>query len=165
MPHPGGSRPRDPDVVAQNVRRASSSQYFAVATVLTGGIASTGYLYGVPPVHDSAAYGPIEASTAALSVILSLALLCTHPTEGFMRTLMSPHIGGTLLRRLLPFAIGLPILAGWLRILGQRQGWYSLDFGVAVVVGIVLLILLICLWYVAAGPTESTESGAACQRN
>ncbi len=125
------------------------SQYFAVATVLTGGIASTGYLYGVPPVHDSTAYGPIDASTAALSVILSLALLCTHPTEGFMRTLMSPHIGGTLLRRLLPFAIGLPILAGWLRILGQRQGWYSLDLGVAVVVGIVLLILLICLWYVA----------------
>jgi PAS domain S-box-containing protein len=125
------------------------SQYFAVAIVLMGGIASTGYLYRVPPIYDSTTYGPIDASTAVLSVILGLALLCMHPTEGFMRTLMSPNLGGTLLRRLLPFAIGLPILAGWLRILGQRQGWYSFDFGVAVVVGVVLLILLICLWYVA----------------
>ncbi len=125
------------------------SQYFAVATVLMGGIVGTGYLYRVPPMYDSTTYGSIDASTAVLSVILGLALLCAHPTEGLMRMLMSPDIGGTLLRRLLPFAIGLPILAGWLRILGQRQGWYSFDFGVAVVVGVVLLILLTCLWYVA----------------
>jgi len=124
-------------------------QYFAMATVLMGGIATTGYLYQVPPMYDSTTSGPIDSSTAALSVVLGLALLCTHPTEGLMRTLMSPNIGGTLLRRLLPFAIGLPILAGWLRILGQRQGWYSFDFGVAVVVGVVLLILLTCLWYMA----------------
>lgn len=125
------------------------SQYFAMATVVMGGIATTGYLYHVPPMYDSPTYGSIDTSTAVLSVFLGLALLCTHPTEGIMRTLMSPDIGGTLLRRLLPFAIGLPILAGWLRILGQRQGWYSFDFGVAVVVGVVLLILLTCLWYLA----------------
>ena len=125
------------------------SQYFAVATLLMGGVAVTGYFYRVPPMYDSTAYGPIDPSTAVLSVILGLALLCAHPTDGFMRTLMSPDIGGTLLRRLLPFAIGLPILAGWLRILGQRQGWYSFDFGVAVAVGTVLLILLVCLWYLA----------------
>lgn len=124
-------------------------QYFAVATVIMGGIVGTGYLYRVPPMYDSTTYGSIDASTAVLSVLLGLALLCTHPTEGLMRMLMSPDIGGTLLRRLLPFAIGLPILAGWLRILGQRQGWYSFDFGVAVVIGVVLLILLTCLWHVA----------------
>mgnify|MGYP001399893669 CR=1 FL=1 len=127
----------------------SLSQYFAVATLLMGGIATTSYLYRVPPMYDSTAYGPIDTSTALLAVILGLALLCAHPTEGLMKTLMSPDIGGTLLRRLLPFAIGLPILAGWLRILGQRQEWYSFNFGVAVVVGVVLLILLTCLWYLA----------------
>jgi PAS domain S-box-containing protein len=125
------------------------SQYFAVATVMMGGIVGIGYLYRVSPIYDSTTYGSIDGSTAVLSVIAGLALLCTHPTEGLMRMLMSPDIGGTLLRRLLPFAIGLPILAGWLRILGQRQGWYSFDFGVAVVVGVMLLILLTCLWYVA----------------
>ncbi len=125
------------------------SQYFAVATLLMGGIATTGYLYRVPPMYDSTTYGPIDISTALLATIMGLSLLCTHPTEGLMRTLMSPDIGGALLRRLLPFAIGLPILAGWLRILGQRQEWYSFDFGVAVVVGVVLLILLSCLWYLA----------------
>ncbi len=126
------------------------SQYFAVATLLMGGIATTGYLYRVPPMYDSTTYGPIDISTALLATIMGLSLLCTHPTEGLMRMLTSPDIGGALLRRLLPFAIGLPILAGWLRILGQRQEWYSFDFGVAVVVGVVLLILLSCLWYLTS---------------
>jgi signal transduction histidine kinase len=127
------------------------SQYFAVAPLLMGGIATTGYLYRVPLMYeyDSTTYGLIDTSTALLAVILGLALLCAHPTEGLMKTLMSPDIGGTLLRRLLPFAIGLPILVGWLQILGQRQEWYGFDFGVAIVVGGVLLILLTCLWYVA----------------
>ena len=124
-------------------------QYFAGALLLIGGVAMTGYLYRVPPLYESSTYGPIDAPTAVLSFLLGLALLCTHPTEGLMRTLLSPNIGGALLRRLLPFAIGLPILAGWLRILGQRQGWYSFDFGVAVSIGVVLAILLACLWYVA----------------
>lgn len=124
-------------------------QYFTGAVLLMGGVAITGYLYRVPPLYDSSTYGPIDVPTAILSVLLSLALLCLHPTEGLMRTLLSPNIGGAILRRLLPFAIGLPILGGWLRILGQRQGWYSFDFGVAVAIGVVLAILLTCLWYVA----------------
>jgi len=124
-------------------------QYFAGAILFMGGVAITGYLYRIPPLHDSSAYGPIDAPTAVLSVILGVALFCSHPTEGLMRTLLSPDIGGALLRRLLPFAIGLPILSGWLWILGQRQEWYSFDFGVAVGVGVVLLILLTCLWYLA----------------
>ena len=125
------------------------SQYFTGAILLMGGVAITGYLYRVPPLYDSSTYGPIDASTAALSLLLGLVLLCIYPTEGLMRTLLSPNIGGAILRRLLPFAIGLPILGGWLRILGQRQGWYSFDFGVAVAIGVVLAVLLACLWYVA----------------
>lgn len=125
------------------------SQYFTGAILLMGGVAITGYLYRVPPLYDSSTYGPIDAPTAALSLLLGLALLCIYPTEGLMRTLLSPNIGGAILRRLLPFAIGLPILGGWLRILGQRQGWYSFDFGVAVAIGVVLAVLLACLWYVA----------------
>lgn len=124
-------------------------QYFAGAILLMGGVAITGYLYRVPPLYDSSTYGPIDAPTAALSLLLGLVLLCIYPTEGPMRILLSPNIGGAILRRLLPFAIGLPILGGYLRILGQRQGWYSFDFGVAVAIGVVLAILLACLWYVA----------------
>ena len=34
-----------------------------------------------------------------------------------------------MLRRMLPFAIGLPILAGWIRITAQRSGYYDFNFG------------------------------------
>lgn len=139
-------------IVTLPVRTSSGHplfQYFAGGMVLMGGVAIIGYLYRVPPLYDSGTYGPIDAPTATLALLTGLALLCTHPTEGLMRRLLSPDIGGAVLRRLLPFAIGLPILGGWLRILGQRQGWYTFDFGVAVAIGIVLAILLACLWHVA----------------
>ena len=34
-------------------------------------------------------------------------------------------------RRLLPAAIGVPFLIGWLRLIGQRAGLYGVEFGVA----------------------------------
>ena len=125
------------------------TQYLAGTLILMGAIPGTGYLYDIPLLYDSPRYGPIDASSAILCVVLGIGLLALHPTEGFMRTLMSPAIGSALLRRLVPIVVGLPILAGWLRILAQRQNWYSFDFGVAVVIGLVLLILLASLWYLA----------------
>lgn len=125
------------------------TQYLAGTLILMGAIAGTGYLYGISLLYDSPRYGAIDASSAILCIVLGIGLLALYPTEGFMRTLMSPGIGSALLRRFMPIVIGLPILAGWLRILAQRQNWYPFDFGVAVVIGLVLLILLASLWYLA----------------
>jgi PAS domain S-box-containing protein len=49
----------------------------------------------------------------------------------------------------LPFAIALPILAGWIRIAAQRSGHYDFSFGVALAVAVVMLIMLAFLWYLA----------------
>ena len=54
-----------------------------------------------------------------------------------------------MLRRLLPFAFGLPILAGWIRITAQRFGHSGFNFGVALAVTAVTLIVLAVLWTVA----------------
>lgn len=134
------------------------SQYLAGALVLIGTAVGIGYLYGYSLFFTSRLYGPIDASSAILCILLGLALLCVHPTDGFMQTLTSPEIGSALLRRLVPVTIGLPILIGWLGILGQRQNWYGLDFGVALVVGAVMLILLTALWYVAAWASQINQT-------
>ncbi len=125
------------------------AQYCALSAVFFGGITATGYLYDVRALYAVGPYGAVGLFSALLSIIVGVALLCVHPAAGFMRTLTSPDLGGALLRRLLPFAIGLPLLGGWLRILGERQGWYRFSFGVAASIGLVLLLLLACLWYVA----------------
>lgn len=134
------------------VRTASGyrpSQYFAGILLLLGTVPGIGHLYDFSSLLESTQHLPIDGSTSIMCVFLGLALLCIHPTEGFMRPFMASDIGGALLRRLVPVVIGLPLVAGWLCILAQRQSWYPFDFGIMVVIAVVLLILLICLWYLA----------------
>ena len=73
-----------------------------------------------------------------------------------MATLACEDLGGLMLRRVLPFAIGLPILAGWIRITAQRSGHYGFNFGVALAVATVILIMLAVLW-VLAGTLNRTD--------
>lgn len=125
------------------------SQYFSGILLLVGAVAGTGYLYDISFLYESPRYGSVDVSTAILCIVLGLALLSTHPSEGFMGALLSPAIGGVLLRRLVPVTIGLPIIIGWLRILTQGQDWYPFDFTLGLVVSMLLLILLFSFWYVA----------------
>lgn len=143
------------------IRTASGhrpSQYFAGALLLVGAITGMGFLYGISVLFDSPRYDPIDASSAIICVLMGLALLSLHPTEGFMRMLTSSELGSALLRRLAPVAIGLPIVIGWLGILGQRQHWYELDLGVALVMGAVMLILLAGLWYLADWASQVSQT-------
>jgi PAS domain S-box-containing protein len=46
-----------------------------------------------------------------------------------------------LARRLIPTAALLPVLLGWLRLIGERNGWYGREFGVALSTMATVLIL------------------------
>ena len=67
-----------------------------------------------------------------------------------------------MLRRLLPFAFGLPTLAGWIRITAQRSGHYRFNFGVAVAVATVILIVLSVLWVLAGTLNRTTSKKSIC---
>jgi diguanylate cyclase (GGDEF)-like protein len=51
------------------------------------------------------------------------------------------------MRRLLPAVIGLPILIGWLRLEGQRRGFYDTELGVALTVAAHILIMTALVWW------------------
>jgi len=46
-----------------------------------------------------------------------------------MRSISSATLGGTIARRMLPWAILVPSIIGWFRLYGQRQGLYNTEFG------------------------------------
>ena len=55
--------------------------------------------------------------------------------------------GGFLIRRLLPAAIIVPIVLGWLRLEGQRAGLYGTGIGVLLTTTAnVLIISALILW-------------------
>ncbi|MBA2485473.1 MAG: PAS domain S-box protein [Nitrospira sp.] len=136
--------------------RHDPAQYSALIGGTIGGVAVVGYLYGVQSLYQVGAFPSISASTACLLAAIGWGILCARPGQGFMATLASEDLGGLMLRRILPFAIGLPILAGWIRITAQRSGLYGFNFGVALAVAAVLLIMLAVLW-VLAGTLNRTD--------
>ncbi|ULA58673.1 MAG: conserved membrane protein of unknown function [Nitrospira sp.] len=140
---------------SQHNGREDASHYLALLGGTVGAIALVGYLYGVQTLYKVGTSNTISIFSAALLLTLGLGILSARPNRGFMATLTSDDLGAVMLRRVLPFAIALPILAGWIRIAAQRSGRYDFNFGVALAVSAVMLIILAFLWYLAGNLNRS----------
>ncbi len=132
-----------------------ASHYLALLGGTIGAIALVGYLYGVHTLYKVGTSNTVSIFSAALLLALGLGILSSRPTRGFMATFTSDDLGAVMLRRVLPFAIALPILAGWIRIAAQRSGRYDFNFGVALAVSAVMLIMLAFLWSLAGHLSRS----------
>lgn len=105
-----------------------------------------GRLYGVPTLSRLVGGTVVMALHTALTfLVVCVGILAARPSHGLMKTVTSDGPGGLLLRRLLPGALGVVVLAGWLRLLGEQSGLYAAEFGVALfaIFTVVLLTVLI----------------------
>lgn len=98
-------------------------------------------LYGVPTAI------PMALNTATVFHLLALALLASRPERGLAGLILGSSAGGALARRLVPAAVAVPALIGWLRHAGQQHGFYDGELGVALMVaGTIVSLLLLTLW-------------------
>ena len=123
-----------------------TAELLGLAAALIGFVALLGYLYSVPAFYYTSAYASMGVHTALLFVGFGTALLLRRPDSALMSMLGSPHSGGILFRRMLPLAILLPIGIGWLRLSGERAGWYGTEVGVALMVATTALLFGALLW-------------------
>ena len=78
---------------------------------------------------DARVFGPASPVTAASFLLLGAGILTVEPRRGVLAVVTADGAGGAVARRLLPAAVGVPVVAGWLRLEGQRAGWYGTEFG------------------------------------
>ncbi len=127
-------------------RGARPAQHLTLTAALVSLLALTGHLYGVARFQDLAFAIPMAQSTALMFIVLCMGLFAARPDRGLMAAITSDHAGGTLLRRLLPVVIGVPIVIGWLRLLGQRAGLYDMEFGVSLSVLSSVILIGVLVW-------------------
>src|SRR5581483_7840832 len=128
-------------------------------TILAGSIASLaliGYLYDVKSLYSVKPYSSMAVHTALSFILLSLGIFCARPQRGLLRIVIADTVGGEVLRRLLPVAIGMPILLGWLSLWGQRLGYYDTTFGLVWMVVLTTVLLCIVIWW-NAGQLERLD--------
>ena len=111
--------------------RKLAAQGLAILGLVVAATAVIGYLYGVGSLYSVTVYSSMALNTAVLGVLLNLALLTAQPGVGFMEVVTSDHLGGVMARRMLPLSVALPIAIGWARLMGQRAGYYTTEFGLA----------------------------------
>ena len=82
--------------------------------------------------------------------VLALSALFAKPATGFMKTISSANLGGSVSRRLLPAALIIPIFLGWMRLQGQLLGLYDTLFGLAVYALLSIIFFGGMIWASAA---------------
>ena len=105
-----------------------------------------GYVYGVGALYGVALYIPMALPTAAAFLLLSIGALCARPDRGLATVITSDDPGGVLARRLLPAALLIPVLLGWLRLVGEHMGLFTTELGLAIVVVLSILLFTLLIW-------------------
>jgi PAS domain S-box-containing protein len=138
-------------------RRITSAQGLAIAVCLIGLLGSIGFLYGAQQLYVIARVTGIAWPTAVSLLLLGLGLVCVRPDEGVMRVVTADDAGGRIMRWLLLPIVGVPLLIGYLRLVGERLGVYDAAMGTALVM-LVFIIVFLFVVYHGAGDLSRREA-------
>ena len=112
-------------------RGAGLSEYPTTMALIIAGAAVIGHFYGVSSLFRIGIYASMALHTALTFILLGLGILSAQPAYGIINILTNDSLASLLARRLLPAAIGIPIVVGWLVLMGERIGYFDNAFGLA----------------------------------
>jgi PAS domain S-box-containing protein len=110
------------------------SQVLAMAVLLVGYVAATGYVLGVTAFYGIPGYGTMAIHTAIGFVALSVGILAERPHVGVAAIVAQKNHAGAAIRWLLPLIVVFPLAVAWVRLKGQQAGFYGTEFGLSLMV-------------------------------
>jgi signal transduction histidine kinase len=132
-------------------RDIARAQIIAASACLLAIIPSIRYLYGAEPLYSFARVSGIAWHTALALLMLGIGVLFARPNAGPVATFLGEGAGGLLARRMVLPAVALPLLFGYLQMLGQRQGFYDTGMGSSLFAMAIVVTMSIALWRAAVG--------------
>lgn len=136
-------------VLSPETRKPGAGQITALLAMLLSLLTLIGYVYEIEVLRGPDVFTQAALPTALISFMICLGVTFMTPNRGPVSILATDTIGGMMARRLLPVAILVPAALGWLRLVGARNGVYSVDFGVALYSLANILIFVLIIWWTA----------------
>ncbi|MEP7164649.1 MAG: PAS domain S-box protein [Ferruginibacter sp.] len=122
-------------------------QFIALLIAFIGLLSVLGYIYQVKSFYEVPLFIPMAINTALCFFLTAIAFLFAHPGKGIMKQFTSIFTGSVTAQLLVPAAIILPGVLGFLRLYGDWIGLYSKEFGVALFALSVIIVFLVLIWY------------------
>jgi signal transduction histidine kinase len=144
-------------------RRFHPATWLLAPILLSSLTAVVGYLYDVESFYQIGPYIRIAWLSAICFSLLALGILFARPNRKPIRILIVPGLGGIVARRLLLATLVIPICLGWLRLYGQRHGYFDLVMGTALLV-VALVVIFGALILSSAQRLDELETSEALRR-
>jgi PAS domain S-box-containing protein len=146
-------------------RDAMAAQILALVGLVDALLALLGYVYGAHGLYAVSHYTTMAMHTALVLVFLCLGVLFARPDRGLISVITSEYSGGQMARLILPMALTLPLLIGWLRLKGENAGLYGTGFGFALFATSNVIIFTILVWISAKSlNTRTAELARSADR-
>jgi diguanylate cyclase (GGDEF)-like protein len=125
------------------------NQFLQVVIGLTGLLILTGYCFNYHSqiAIDTATHASLY--TASGFILIALSMLCLQGGKGIMSLFISNTNGGIIARRLIPLVIIVPILLGYLRILGESVNLYDPQTGIEFYSACITTVLMIVTFFIS----------------
>ncbi len=139
-------------------------QALVLTTLLVSGLCLVGYAYDISSLFRFDPYTALAIHTAATMVVVCIGLLYARPDLEIMAPIRSQRLGGLAARTLLPAAVSVPLLLGWVKLQGEELGLYQLEFGTAVHTVSTIISFAVLVWYCARTLNHADEQRDLAQR-
>lgn len=124
----------------------------AAAGAVIALLALTGHAYRVPLLSQVAPHVIPMAEISALAFLaLTFGILAYRPERGWVAVVTGNHAGGEMARRVLPLAVGAPLLLGFFAL----QGWQTHVYGSAAGFATFAVACVVVLTVVVLGTARS----------
>lgn len=127
-------------------RGVRPAEQIAIVTIVLSMLAFIGYILDFP-IYGVSFYNQMAFYSALALMLLGCGILFARPDRGVMAVVTSDSSGGFLARRFLPASMGVPIVIGWLRLLGERAGFYNVELGRLFIVLATIIAFSAITWW------------------
>ena len=121
-------------------------QWIALGAAIIAVFALVGYAFGASELYSIASSVRLALTTAAGVLAVAVGLFLSRPEHGPASVVTARDVGGLAVRRLLPLVVLLPLAVGWLRLEGERAGYYGTALGSALASVAMMLVLGVAIW-------------------
>ena len=142
-------------------KRRRVAPYLGLIIILISIVPAIGFLYGIVHFYSMPRLSGIAWPTVIAMLCLGIGLIFSHRSSGPAALILREDPGGLMLRRMLPVAVLIPLVLGWLKVAGEHHYFYDTPTGTALLVLLMIALFAAALWRSAAGVSRSSAN----QRN